>query len=66
LALVHHAEARAWLARQPQRLWPTCAITQLALLRLISNPKLVGENISAAQAMKAQITLTDQAAHLLA
>lgn len=63
-AHVHHAEAHAWFARQPNRLWATCAITQLAFLRLTSNPSVVGEKISPAQAMQALITLTDQAHHI--
>lgn len=60
---VHHNEAHAWFARQPKRMWATCAITQLAFLRLTSNPNVVGEKISPAQAMQALIALTEQAQH---
>jgi uncharacterized protein len=63
-AHVHHSEAHAWFSRCPDRHWATCAITQLAFLRLTSNPNVVGEKISPAQAMQALITLTDQAQHV--
>jgi uncharacterized protein len=62
-AHVHHAEAHAWFSRSPNRHWATCAITQLAFLRLTSNPNVVGEQISPAQAMQALVTLTEQPQH---
>jgi uncharacterized protein len=59
-AHVHHGEAHAWFAAAPKRRWATCALTQLAFIRLTSNPRVVGESISPAQAMQA---LTQLAAH---
>ena len=59
-AHVHHAEAHAWLAQRPRRPWATCALTQLAFLRLTSNPLVVGSQVSPAQALQA---LAAMAAH---
>jgi uncharacterized protein len=62
-AHVHHGEAHAWFASQPERRWATCAITQLAFVRLASNPKVVGGQTSPAEALQALAAMTAQAAH---
>jgi toxin-antitoxin system PIN domain toxin len=49
---VHHAESLGWFAAEPRRRWATCALTQLAFLRLASNPRIAGHaSITAAEAM---------------
>ena len=63
-AHIHHAEAHAWFARQPDRLWATCALTQLAFVRLTSNPQVVGQRITPEQAMHALATMTAQPQHV--
>lgn len=62
-AHVHHAEAHAWFAAQPKRRWATCALTQLAFVRLTSNPKVVGREITPAEAMHALAAMAAQATH---
>ena len=62
-AHVHHAEAHRWFALQPQRRWASCSLTQLAFVRLTSNPKVAGEIISPAEAMHALATMTGQTCH---
>ena len=62
-AHVHHAEAHAWFAAQPKRRWATCALTQLAFVRLTSNPKVVGSEISPAEAMEALAAMAAQPTH---
>ncbi len=62
-AHVHHAEAHRWFALQPHRRWASCSLTQLAFVRLTSNPKVAGETISPAEAMQALATMTEQAGH---
>jgi len=52
-AHIHHAEAHTWFAAHPKRRWATCALTQLAFVRLTSNPKVVGSEITPAEAMQA-------------
>jgi toxin-antitoxin system PIN domain toxin len=59
-AHVHHREAHAWFADRSDRCFATCALTQLAFVRLSCNPRVVGAEISPAQAMQA---LTELAAH---
>ena len=62
-AHVHHAEAHAWFATQPKRRWATCALTQLAFVRLTSNARVVGSEISPAEAMQALATMAAQPTH---
>lgn len=62
-AHIHHAEAHTWFAAQPKRRWATCALTQLAFVRLTSNPKVVGSEIAPAESMRALDTMTEQPTH---
>ena len=62
-AHVHHAEAHTWFAQHAKRRWATCALTQLAFVRLSSNPRVAGEAISPAQAMQALGAMAAQAQH---
>jgi toxin-antitoxin system PIN domain toxin len=39
---VHHAMAHAWFERIGGQDWASCAATQLAFIRISSNPKLFG------------------------
>ena len=63
-AHIHHAEAHAWLEQKPGRPWATCAMTQLAFVRLTSNPHVVGEQITPAAALQALATMTAQPQHV--
>ena len=62
-AHVHHGEAHAWFATLPKRRWATCALTQLAFLRLSTNPRVVGEALTPPQAMQALGTMAALAQH---
>lgn len=62
-AHIHHAEAHAWFAAHPKRRWATCALTQLAFLRLTCNPKVVGSDIAPAEALKALASMAAQSQH---
>lgn len=62
-AHVHHTEAHTWFAAQPERRWATCALTQLAFVRLTSNPKVAGCEIAPAEAMQALTTMAAQPTH---
>ena len=62
-AHIHHAEAHAWFSAQAKRRWASCTLTQLAFIRLTSNPKVVGDEISPAQAMQALAAMTAQSGH---
>ena len=62
-AHIHHGEAHAWFAVQPKRRWASCTLTQLAFVRLTSNPKVVGSEINPAQALQALATMAAQPQH---
>jgi toxin-antitoxin system PIN domain toxin len=62
-AHVHHRDAHAWFDALPQRRWATCAITQLAFVRLSSNSRVAGTDITPAQALQALAAMTALPAH---
>ena len=62
-AHVHHSEAHTWFAERPQRAFATCALTQLAFVRLSCNPRVTGTEITPGQAMQALAALTAHAGH---
>ena len=41
----HHAAARDWFNAQPERTCALCRVTQMALLRHLTNSKIMGENV---------------------
>lgn len=40
---VHHVAAHRWFDSKSRGAWATCAITQLAFVRISSNPKIIPE-----------------------
>jgi uncharacterized protein len=62
-AHVHHREAHAWFADRNDRCFATCALTQLAFVRLSCNPRVVGAVITPTQAMQALGELTAHSGH---
>ena len=46
----HHAAAHRWFHSQARHGWATCAVTQLAFIRLSSNPAYTGEAASPSNA----------------
>jgi uncharacterized protein len=62
-AHVHHREAHAWFADRSDRSFATSALTQLAFVRLSCNPRVVGTEITPAQAMQALGELTAHPGH---
>lgn len=55
---VHHGLAHDWFARAVAKGWATCAITQMAFVRISCNPRLTvaGVTPDAAAALLAQMT----------
>lgn len=43
---VHHGPAHAWFRHTGNNAWATCPITQLAFIRISSNPKIITEAVS--------------------
>lgn len=50
---VHHAIAHAWFEKVGQQSWSTCPLTQLAFVRISSNPKIISTAVSARAAVQA-------------
>jgi toxin-antitoxin system PIN domain toxin len=42
----HHAAAHGWFQREAKGGWATCALTQLAFIRLSSNPAFTAEAVA--------------------
>ena len=53
---IHHEAAHDWFDKKQKYGWATCPITQSALVRLSSNPKILADAVSPKQA----ITLLEQ------
>ncbi len=47
----HHAPAHRWFAGAARRGWATCALTELAFVRLSSNPAFTPDAVSPADAL---------------
>ena len=49
---VHHRVAHQWFARNAAFGWVTCPLTQLAFVRISSNPKIIRNAVSPRQAIE--------------
>ncbi len=63
-AHVHHGVAQDWFATVAKRRFATCTLTQLAYVRLSSNPRVAGAEISPAQALSALRELCAHPGHV--
>jgi predicted nucleic acid-binding protein len=48
-----HAAAHAWFAKSGHKAWATSPLTQLGVLRLLTNPAVTQGTVSAAAALEA-------------
>jgi toxin-antitoxin system PIN domain toxin len=48
---IHHQPAREWFLREGLRNWATCPLTQAGFVRVSSNPRVLSEARSPAEAM---------------
>ena len=48
---IHHARAHAWFAARERGAWATCPTTQTGFVRVSSNPKIIPEAPSPADAL---------------
>ncbi len=58
-----HAAAHAWFAKSGQHAWATNALTQLGVLRLLTNPAVTQGAVSAATALGVVSEATSHAGH---
>ena len=48
---VHHAKAHEWFAKVGRSAWATCPLTELAFIRISSNPKIIPEAVTPREAL---------------
>ena len=60
---VHHAVAHAWFRKQQQRGWATCAMTQVAFVRVSSNRGVIPYAVSPAEALDVLERITGLEGH---
>ena len=60
---VHHTAAQAWFAAQGHRNWATNSITQIGVLRLLTNPAITGGAVNATTALETLAEATRHANH---
>ena len=58
-----HAAAHAWFAKSGRHAWATNVVTQLGVLRLLTNPTLTQGSVSAATALDLLGQATSHAGH---
>jgi len=58
-----YTAAQSWFATSGQRAWASNALTQLGVLRLLTNPALTQGSVTAAKALASLTELTQHPAH---
>ena len=61
---VHHAIAHAWFEKAGHKSWSTCPLTQLAFVRISSNPKIISAAVSPRAAVQALGEIVALAGHV--
>ena len=61
---VHHAIAHAWFEKLGHKSWSTCPLTQLAFVRISSNPKIISTAVSPRAAVQALGEMIELAGHV--
>lgn len=49
---VHHAKAHEWFHNAGRKAWATCPLTQVAFIRISSNPKIIADAVSPREALE--------------
>jgi toxin-antitoxin system PIN domain toxin len=49
---VHHAKAHEWFHGTGRAAWSTCPLTQLAFIRISSNPKIIADAVTPREALE--------------
>lgn len=60
---MHHDAAHQWFGALGQAHWATCALTQIAFIRICSNPKILPNAVTPASALSALEQLTAHPRH---
>lgn len=62
-AHVHHATVQRWISGRRSRRWASCAVTQLAFVRLAAMPQIGGPDATPARALRLLQAMTGDARH---
>jgi uncharacterized protein len=49
---VHHAKAHEWFQGTGRAAWSTCSLTQIAFIRISSNPKIIADAVTPREALE--------------
>jgi len=49
---VHHAKAHEWFHGTGRTAWSTCPLTQIAFIRISSNPKIIADAVTPREALE--------------
>lgn len=60
---VHHQAAHRWFAKTGGKSWATCAITQLAFVRISCNPAIVADAVSPTESTRVLLAITRVSGH---
>jgi uncharacterized protein len=60
---LHHNAAHRWFEFNHRKGWGTCSVTQLAFVRLMSNPKLAQPKLSPKEALETLEVATNHPSH---
>lgn len=60
---VHHEIAHRWFAASARKAWATCPLTQLAFVRISSNPAIVAAAVSPREALRLMAEVTARPGH---
>jgi uncharacterized protein len=60
---VHHEAAHRWFAKTGRDAFATCAVTQLAFVRISSNPAIIADAVAPAEACKLLGAVTRLSGH---
>ena len=60
----HHVSARDWFVNRGRSKWATCPITQLGFVRLLSNPALSPDALTAQEAVELLAKNVNQPSHV--
>lgn len=60
---VHHAQAHEWFANVGRAAWATCPLTELAFIRISSNPKIIPQAVTPREALTMLMKITGLPGH---
>jgi hypothetical protein len=60
---VHHAKAHEWFHGTGRKAWATCPLTQIAFIRISSNPKIIADAVTPREALEVLKKIVEMAGH---